>query len=256
MQSGAGSGSNGGDEPMPEARLASSTSSGGMNAIPKETPISPYPTLTYGLQETHTTILPWTGWFGVAKPDKDSPIQVKLRCNAVHDMFDNTMGDNAAAIAKGIYDKPLTAGGAYGASGAKFPATMPNATTTTTERPQWRDFWMQLYEYYTVLGCEWKLTVSNETTVRNNDLAIAIQYDSYTDAEGATGNRMPLTSLAETLAFKGIKWYQADAGSTENQQASASTIVIKDTYTPGKTVKRNIVNDDIVTGKQIGRAHV
>ena len=48
----------GGDEPMALARIGN----GGMNSVSKETPISSYPNLSYGLPETHTTIIPWTGW--------------------------------------------------------------------------------------------------------------------------------------------------------------------------------------------------
>lgn len=240
--SGSGSGSrpNAGD-PAPEAMQFSST---GQNQVSKETPISNYPTLTYGLQETHTTILPWTGWFSYIWPDKQSPIQVKARTNALYDIFPNVIKDNSVTLVKGLYNKPLKSDGSIG---GVFPAEMKNNANTTTERPQWRDYWAAIYEYYTILGLEWKLTITNEATVRNADIAIAVQYDSYSNAEGLSGNIMPLTKLSETLAFKGIQWYGVDSASGTDNQLVSNTKIIKGHCKPGQ-IKHNIINDgDIKT---------
>ena len=51
--------------PTPTAAAARTSGTSGNNNVSKETPISTYPSLTYGLQETHTTILPWTGWVSI-----------------------------------------------------------------------------------------------------------------------------------------------------------------------------------------------
>ena len=51
------------DSGDPEPAAARASASSGGNQVSKETQISIPPTLTYGLQETHTTILPWRCWF-------------------------------------------------------------------------------------------------------------------------------------------------------------------------------------------------
>ena len=117
-----------------------------------------------------------------------------------------------------------------------------SAGTSTTERPQWRDYWAAAYEYYTVLGCEWKLTISNTQTTRTADVVIAYDTNSFTDAAGATGNRTPSTSIKEMLAFKEIKWAKVHAPNQYEDQAKPNTIVITGSYKPG-TIRHNIRND-------------
>ena len=231
------------EEPGPEARAAASNNNGGpSNAPSKETPISRYPTLTYGLQETHTTILPWSGWVSFGWLDKTTPLKMSLRMNAIWDIFPNDITDvsNAAITGKALHNRPLRTG-AVNDNGAVFPLTMA-AGTNTTERPQWRDYWAQIYEFYTVLGCEWKVTIQNSATERNADVLVGIDADSYSDEQGASGNVTPSTSLAEMLAFKGINWKKVDAPSAYEDQAKPNTIVLSGTYKPGQ-FRRNIIND-------------
>lgn len=69
----------------------------GDGSVSKETPISNYPSLSYGLQETHTTILPWTGWFSAVALGKGLPAQLKVRMNTPYDMLDVTFAATPAA---------------------------------------------------------------------------------------------------------------------------------------------------------------
>lgn len=234
-------------EPVPEgeARMASASGGPGMGSVSKETPISIYPTLTYGLQETHTTILPWTGWFSYGWLDKTAPLKFSIRLNSIWDMFPNAIVDLPAAGAtigaKALFNRPVGTNGANAVNGT-FPATMA-AGTTTTERPQWRDYWAQLYEYYTVLGCEWKVTITNEQTTRNADVVVGETQDSYSDTAGAGSNVTPDAPLGEMMAFKGTKWSTIHAPSgTDNLNGEPSMMVLKGRYRPG-SIKRNIVND-------------
>jgi hypothetical protein len=145
-------------EPEPEAAMARAGGDSG-NTVSKETPISIYPSLSYGIQDTHTTILPWTGFCSVWGLDDDTPVQIKLRMNSPYAFFPNTTLDKTAALAKGIYNSTFKESGVL--AGVNFPAILANNSATHNVRPQWRAFWANQYSYYTVLGCEYKITVHN-----------------------------------------------------------------------------------------------
>lgn len=232
------------EEPAAEARAAAAApGGGGPNPQSKETPISIYPTLTYGLQETHTTILPWTGWVSYGFLDKTAPLKMDLRLNSIYDIFPNAVLDLLSAgtiAAKGWHNRPVQAGGTH-LAGAVFPQGMA-AGTTTTERPQWRDFWCQLYDYYTVLGVEWKLTITNTQVTQGGSLLIGMDTNSYTDADGATGNRTPLASLKDFIAFKGITWKNLPVSTDMIGGGGNSMTVLSGRYKPG-TIRHNISND-------------
>lgn len=229
---------------------------GGPNGVSKETPISSYPSLTYGVQETHTTILPWVFWTGMAL-DKNTatPLQMKIRLNSIYDMIDNTIvaapADDTTFSVQGFVNKKVGFNGKTPYSGNGFPV-QPTAAASTTERSQWRDYWAQLYQYYTVLGCEYEVImvnpIGNHDTVNGTanlrvyggDIICAEQIDTYSDTAAATGNVMPLTTLVEVMNYKNIKWHKIQANGNGNNLGN--TTIIKGRYTPG-SVKRNIVND-------------
>ena len=243
-----------GDEPMQEvSALRSGGGIGEGNQQSKETRISRYPTLTYGVQETHTTILPWRMWFAVAKPDHEGPIQMRLRMNSIWDMCISdlaTLTEGASVSDKGLYNKPLNPTSAHIANTA-FPV-VTGSGTQSGERPQWRDYWTQLYEYYTVLGCEWQVTIKNSSNNRGADIIVGTNYDVYSDTSTATGNIMPSTAyLSEALAYKGMKWTTIGCDNSEEDNA-ASLKVIQGRWKPGM-IKRNIINDgDVKTWTKIG----
>jgi len=225
------------------AARSGGASSGGMGGpVSKETPISPYPSLSYGLQETHTTILPYRAYFSVASPDYDTPVQLKFRMNSIWDMFVEPLSATAATgtvNVKGKYNVPLNTGTQW-ITGQRFPSTIATGAVSN-ERPQWRDYWAEVYEYYTVLGCKWKLTMINVQGSAGGAAEVAIQYDTYSDTAGSTGNIMPVTSYMETKAFKNIQWHIITERSAGNNEPTHVKIV-DGTYKPGQA-KRNISND-------------
>ena len=143
----------------------------------------------------------------------------------------------------------------------RYPVELADGTANVYERPQWRDYWAAIYQYYTVLGCEYEIIMYNPLQVKNirlmsvaartggltapatlvpidngwynTDCVVATQFDTYSSTEGATGNVMPLTYYEEIRAFKNIKWTPVPGG----QKA-----IIKGVYKPGDA-KRNIAND-------------
>lgn len=244
------------DVPMAEARMAATTSSSsGMgNQVSKETPISPYPSLSYGLQETHTTVLPWTGWVTVAEVDKTTPKQILLRMNSIYDIMPITTStspaDGAVFPGKGNYYKMLRSDGK--ASALRYPESLTDNATISGCKPQWRDYWAQLYGWYTVLGCEYEIVLCNPLSGIGNDIVCGVQFDTYSDTATSAGNVMPLTNYAECLYFKNMEWHkiQPCAPATPNKNIT----VIKGTYKPGQA-KRNIVNDgDVKTWTATGSA--
>lgn len=270
-----------GDEPMPEAGIMAARSSNGQGPIgSKETMVSPYPSLSYGLQETHTTILPWTGWLSAVALTKNggsgATAKLEIRMNSIWDMI------SLIAVADGGADTAFgttgISGAVVGASGKQalsgtlaFPKRFTSGGTEAVERPAWRDYWAQFYQFYTVLGCEWELVVNNpchhmdykritgtlpvatgvttgaatqanvahtpawvyEFPLSSNAIA-AIQYDSYTENSGSTANVMPATNFEQILAYKNIRW--------EKIPDKDRTTVIKGSYKPGD-IKKNIAND-------------
>nr|QKE54888.1 MAG: capsid protein [Parvoviridae sp.] len=254
-------------DPDPGVETAAAPGAGGPNSVSKETPIA-IAQPSYGLQETHTAILPWTGWLSAAGLTKTTPAQLKIRMNTPYDMLDVTTiatpGDGTRMQTKGFYAVAQDPINRYSNSvNANFPEALSAGASIATERPAWRDYWAQIYDFYTVLGCEYEIIMYNpvqQTTADiallpqfnaasvmtavglgalvgpskfNTDCVCAVQVDTYSDTATSTGNVMPLTNYSEVRAFKNIKWYPIPGG----QKA-----VIKGVYRPGDG-KRNIVND-------------
>lgn len=228
--------------------LSANRSSSGMGQVAKETPVTIPPSITYGLQETHTTILPWNGWITAALLDYGTAVQLPIRMNAPVDMLPITTGTDPAAGAvytlKGLYGSKAAQNGVR--SYIPYPATFAGASTDPTERPSWREYWFQIYEYYTVLKCHWEVIVENPMNLsqqQNNPILIGTQFDSYSDTAGSSGNVMPPTTLVESMSFQHMKWYNVDGMTTFEQQATDNNrVVMKGTWMPGMT-KRNIIND-------------
>lgn len=273
-----------GDDPMPEASLAAraGTSSSGSSQVSKETPISSYPSISYGLPETHTCILPHTTWLTAVGLSKSAGLPLKIRMNSPYDMInvdigtygttDGTRKNNPEFLAGLINPDNRTQ------NAQKFPeTTWENAQVTPVgpyagERPQWRDYYAKIYDYYTVLGCEYEIIMYNPLQMRHvkpwtlptttstsapavtylvdngaycTDCVAAIEYDTYSATATTTGNVMPVASYADTRAFKNIRWEVIKGG----QKA-----VIRGHYKPGDA-KRNIVNDgDVKTWTATGSA--
>lgn len=228
----------GNDGELVEAARAAAPG-GGPTGVSKETPISQYPSVSYGLQETHTTILPYRVWFSGGNLDHAGPLQVEFRMNAIWDMLKTSVEGATGGTAlptKAIYNMPVGPG-SMPIANVFFPQTPVNGAT---ERPQWRDYWANFYQYYTVLGCKWKATINNSGNARGADLVVGVQYDSYSDTVGTVGNIMPKSKFAETLAFKNIQWTSVPCGTSE--QDGENSRVISGTYKPGM-IARNIQND-------------
>lgn len=255
-----------GGEEAEEATALRAGGGGPGPQISKETPISSYPSISYGLQETHTTILPYVTWCTLAiDKNATAPIQLKVRLNSIYDMLDIAIisppADDTIFSGPGFTNKKVGFNGRSPISGNGYPV-VPSLGTSAAERPQWRDYWAQIYQYYTVLGCEYEIIhvnpIGNHDTINGTpgnrvyggDIICAEQIDTYSDTAAATGNVMPLTRLEEVMNYKNIKWHKIEANGHGNN--FGNTLIVKGRYTPGQE-KRNIVNDgDVKTWTAVG----
>lgn len=225
-----------------EVSAARAAGGAGPSAVSKETPISPYPSLSYGVQETHTTILPYRGYASFGMLDHDTPLQLRIRTNSINDMMLTQLTALAAGqtiAGKAFHTLPVGPGGAN-ESGAVFPVTLTSGAKTN-ERAQWRDWWALQYEYYTVLGMKYKFIVHNTGNARGGDIEVCINDDTYSATVGTTGNITPATKYIEMKAFKNQRWYFVEAASSESN-TEINQVVISGIFKPGQG-RRNIQND-------------
>lgn len=230
------------DTVPPDVEMAAASSSAGATLSQmKETPISTYPKLEYGLPNTHTTILPFRTYCSFGMLDH-VPLRLELRMNSVYDMMVTScesLGAGATIDTKSFRRNTVGPGGKNVGANTDFPA-FPGAGAHVTERPQWRDYWARLYSHYTVLGCKYRITVLNSSNVRGGDVEIAEHMDSFTDASTATGNVTPAAPYYQMKAYKNIKWHVIPASTVESLNSHVQ--VISGTYKPGM-IRHNIVND-------------
>ena len=169
-------------------------------------------------------------------------------------MIDVALTAAVNPVTAGFYSQPAKADGQLAtltnSTGISYPEPWTDGGTDTTERPAWRAYWAAIYQYYTVLGCEYKITMINPVTTEGAKAIVGTQFDSYTTAAAATGNVMPLANLSEAMAFKNLRWDIIDRDSAS--QPNKNVCVISGRYKPGQT-KRNIVNDgDVKTWSSTG----
>lgn len=236
--------SNGPEAAQVQARQAQ----GGQNQVSKETPISRYPSLTYGLQETHTTILPWTGYLSATGFDHVAPVVLQLKMTQPFDMIGNVIQGiaDAGQWGKNLYNTPYNNAATKPAGAATFPCILdtggadPNIGANT-EEASWWEYWKRLYEYYTVLGCEYEIVINNPGNVEGTEGLVGWDYNSYSATSGASGNITPQQErLAVMKQYKGLKWRTIPIASDDS--GKSSTTMIKGRYMPGMA-RRNIQND-------------
>ena len=163
-----------------------------------------------------------------------------IRTNSIDDIVTtqvSTMTAGGTWVEGTFYNVPMNNAGTRTASGASSaPPTFPRTLATganTTEQPFWAGYWRSLYEYYTVLNCEYEIVVTNPTTSNSQGMIIGIDFDAYSNTAGATGNITPkVASLMEMRSFKHIKWRRVGPNSSETNH-TPNTIVIRGNYKPG-----------------------
>ena len=96
-----------------------------------------------------------------------------------------------------------------------------------------------MYQYYTVLGCEYEITMVNPNGTVGADVLIATDFDSYTDAESSAENQTPDANLYDLMAFKKMKFKKL---SYVRPSSTDNTYVLQGRYKQGM-IKHNVRND-------------
>lgn len=204
------------DVELASTSISRMTSSRG--GIQHETGVSPYPTIQSGYLDTITTKLRFHGNFDVVGVGLNSTIQnMQIRMTSIYDVIKSTI--NAAATSNSIRES------------SREPKLL---NATTIQQPTWRDEWADKYEYYSVIQCNWKLTVKQSDT--GDDLLgmIATMYSTSVDP--------PVTSL---VSLENIKfWKRVDniVYTGPQYDGEPNVQVITGTYWPGKH-KREVRDD-------------
>ena len=239
------------------ARAGAAPAARGGSQVAKETPISYYPSLNYGLPETQTVVLPWVGWCTMAvKRDRtvtsgvsnDKPVVLRIRLNQPGVYIPQTMATTTLGGAfsnKGIYNVPADQG--QDAAAYNYPSVLN--VNGTGQTPQWLTWYGKQYEWYTVLSTEYEIVMVNPISQEGSALLIGTEFDSYTDLATSTGNVIPNDcTLVEAMNFKGMQWRHL--GSSRNVTSDGRMEIIQGTHQPGR-IKRNIINDgDVKTWTQ------
>lgn len=229
-----------GGEPEAAARVASGSGPG--KPVSKETPVLLNAKPSYGLQETHTALCVFDGWLSAVKLDHTA-IKTDFRVTSPIDCMTTTLETTAANTAwtKGLKNVPLNGGSdKRGVAPAVFPVETVSVAHAT-EQANWFAFWAKIYEFYTVLSCEYEIILQNPNTSSGSDVLVAYDFNSYSDTAGATGNQTPDTStLTDMKSWKHIRWERVAPASGNNMKMGFTTI--RGTYRPGQAA-RNISND-------------
>lgn len=244
----------GGGENTVAAASAAGPSKGGAGM--HETPVI-YHSPTYGLPETHTTILPFTMYFSAVKFDWTSPAVFKLALTNPRSPAATVMAAptfNAATI-KGVYNAriPLSAtDSAWPVSGDSMAFPVGASTIATAQnsagRPMWFDYWAQFYQYYHVMECHYKITITQAMTNAERGAIVAYGYDNY--GTTSVSNNIPETAtLNETFSFPQVYHKVIPIRS---EYINVETIT--GSYKP-QQANKNVVNDsDIKNWTEIAAA--
>lgn len=196
-----------------------------------ETPVSIPPTITYGLQETHTTILPTIFWMS-APGLSYSPTTLGIRLNSIYDIID-TGTINSTITNNQFWTKKCGTANHSLTTGYNFPRefTAPNLTVNCW----YRDTWDKLYQKYTVLGCEYEI-IAHMPAIDGERALIAETIET----EGTANSTVLPTDIAlfDIYGMKNVNYHQVG----NNDATVQPMTIIKGTYKPG-SAKRDVSND-------------
>nr|QKK82952.1 hypothetical protein 1 [Lactuca sativa parvo-like virus] len=246
----------------------SSASSGGQKGN-RETPVL-YHKPSYGLRETHTAILPVTFYFSAVNMDKQTPLIFKFRTNHYRQVLNcstftttpigplNIITEGQRTLQKSFYNilqvsnssgLITNSGGTLPVSytGPLFPKTFTSGSSTII--PAYANLYEDLYDYFTVLNCNYEVAIQNAMTQSNNDLVISYHQES----QGPSGTSGVLPSNAtyhECLLCPQLQWKHIGARTQDGN--GPDTVVLRGNIGPGEA-RRDVVNDeDVKTWTVIG----
>ena len=207
------------------------------------------PTITYGFQETHTTICSYLNFFTCRNIEYDADnTTLRLRLNNPGlrpESYSTTIAYTAPGVAttsqgfsermKSVDSDDLT---------YRFPID-PGASNANGG-PVWSywETWSQMYQMYAIIKVHYKLTIYHPRSGSNNGVLVITCEESNTSGDNSGNRTAQGGNVYEYLGLKQHKKYRVGPGSNDGGDSGAYT-VIEGTYTPG-SIKRNVVNDSDV----------
>lgn len=138
------------------ARGGDSGGSGSNLQRKSETPIDrKYYAIYRPFPNTHQVLMPYLSrWNATVAGNDNGSVRFKLRMNSIYDIF-NTDFINSYT------EGPSTA----------------DAQTGNINQPQMRNYWAQIYKYYTVVACKYKVTIRMNTSTRTKGQVMVYKYE-------------------------------------------------------------------------------
>lgn len=227
--------------PQAVARTSAGTSGG----MVKETPIT-NASPQYGLQSTHTAILPYTTYFSFICNElhTDPCVRFQFRLNSIIDSIVTAPSTPTedAAYAAGIFNQPITSGPnatKWPLTARAYPRTLGGAAA---EASQWQNWFTQMYRYYAVLGCEYTFTIFNARQNRSRGITVATYVDTYS-ANNNTQVHPTSATLAQMEHWPDVNFYNVE--STGELEVVDQKKTISGQYKCGSAF-RNVENDEDV----------
>ena len=235
------------DEEMQQPTTRAMTMADGPGGVGKETPVTIPPTITYGHQNTHTTILPYTFFLGSGQIN-GSGITFQYQLNSLYSPIlsaivtsptGNTPSSYTNQWINKFYAANITSTGTLG----HWLESFPDAYDITTSIPAYRSHWDGMYGHYTVLGVEYEIRIFN-LTPDFNDVTNGTIWDPqhlevfklYT-----SNNAVPSSATPYQMRFwKNTDKFVSYAPSKFNN--NRSVLSISGVWKPGD-VKRDIRDD-------------
>lgn len=170
------------DEPMTEVSAAKASSSSATASGKEETRIT-LATPSYGLQETHTTILPFDFYFSLNWTTNGGRNGVLFKISMVNPIqplvtsVTHVAETATSALGNAWYDRQIVSSRQTNwiANSNTFPEQYD-----PTGCCQWWNYWSKLYDSYTVLGTSWSLMMDNRSVQGFGDCLIAWLYETST----------------------------------------------------------------------------
>ena len=210
----------------------------------KETPIT-IQRHHFGLEDTTTKVLTQTNYVAIISTGdpQGGTIDFQIRLNTPWDWFLTSLSTPAAgAYAPGRFTQmmPFGTSTTWPAVGSQlnFPLTM-----SSSEAPQWRTWFGKMYQYYTVLGLEYEITLMNPMTGSNVagwDMVAYYFTDSYS-ATNATTIHPRTRPLAEMEQWPDVQFMRVPSSGDYDTKKNYRTI--KGYYRPG-SVRSSVENDE------------
>lgn len=203
------------------------------SSVSKETPISIPPTITYGLQETHTTIIPTIFWLTAANLTNDTSPTLNITLNSLYNILsDTTIATTTSPnIVTSIHQRKAQNMMNMNDGSDSYPAQLSD------QNPDfwYRSYYGKMYMYYTVLNCNYEITLYNAS---NSD-ALA----TYTIRTLGNANNTVIPNNMRFVDIYGMKNINyRNLPGLNNETQSNRCDIIRGNYKPG-TAKKDVSND-------------